>query len=99
VRDVVSDPRAQRLVEALARWAGSSRMDTVGGQVESEQVRDQLVRLGIDYIQGFIICKPEPIEKVLSELQPPHFSAKPAQAAIHERVGAAATMWLCRHPR
>jgi diguanylate cyclase (GGDEF)-like protein len=71
VRDVVSDPRAQRLVEALARWAGSSRMDTVGGQVESEQVREQLVRLGIDYIQGFIICKPEPIEKVLSELQPP----------------------------
>jgi diguanylate cyclase (GGDEF)-like protein len=71
VRDVVSDPRAQRLVEALARWAGSSRMDTVGGQVESEQVRDQLVRLGIDYIQGFIICKPEPIEKVLAELQQP----------------------------
>jgi len=71
VRDVVSDPRAQRLVEALARWAGSSRMDTVGGQVESEQVRDQLIRLGIDYIQGFIICRPEPIEQVLSELQQP----------------------------
>ena len=71
VRDVVSDARAQRLVEALARWAGASRMDTVGGQVESEQVRDQLVRLGIDYIQGFIICKPEPIEQVLSELQQP----------------------------
>jgi EAL domain-containing protein (putative c-di-GMP-specific phosphodiesterase class I)/GGDEF domain-containing protein len=71
VRDVVSDPRAQRLVEALTRWAGSSRMDTVGGQVESEQVRDQLIRLGVDYVQGFVICKPEPIEQVLSELQPP----------------------------
>lgn len=71
VRDVVSDARAQRLVEALARWAGSSRMDTVGGQVESEQVRDQLIRLGIDYIQGYIVCRPEPIDKVLSELQQP----------------------------
>lgn len=68
VRDVVSDARAQRLVEALARWAAASRMDIAGVQVESVEVRDWLQRLGVDYIQGFVICRPEPIESVLSGL-------------------------------
>jgi EAL domain-containing protein (putative c-di-GMP-specific phosphodiesterase class I)/GGDEF domain-containing protein len=68
VRDVVSDARAQRLIEALARWAAASRMDIAGVQVENEEVRDWLQRLGIDYIQGFVICRPEPIDNVLSGL-------------------------------
>ncbi len=71
VRDVASDARAQRLIEALARWAAASRMDIAGVQVESEEVRDWLERLGIDYVQGFVICRPEPIERVLSELPQP----------------------------
>ncbi|HSC06944.1 MAG TPA: EAL domain-containing protein, partial [Steroidobacteraceae bacterium] len=68
VRDVVSDARAQRLIEALARWAAASRMDIAGVQVENEEVRDWLQRLGIDYIQGFVICRPEPIDSVLNGL-------------------------------
>jgi EAL domain-containing protein (putative c-di-GMP-specific phosphodiesterase class I)/GGDEF domain-containing protein len=68
VRDVVSDARAQRLIEALARWAAASRMDIAGVQVESEEVREWLQKLGIDYIQGFVICRPEPIESVLKGL-------------------------------
>jgi EAL domain-containing protein (putative c-di-GMP-specific phosphodiesterase class I) len=64
----VSDARAQRLIEALARWAAASRMDIAGVQVENEEVRDWLQRLGIDYIQGFVICRPEPIDNVLSGL-------------------------------
>jgi EAL domain-containing protein (putative c-di-GMP-specific phosphodiesterase class I)/GGDEF domain-containing protein len=68
LKDVVKDVRAQRLVEALAQWATASRMDTVAAQVESEQVRDWLVQLGIDYIQGYVVSKPQPIEDVLNEL-------------------------------
>ncbi|HEY7377418.1 MAG TPA: GGDEF domain-containing protein [Steroidobacteraceae bacterium] len=68
LRDVVKDVRAQRLVEALAQWASASRMDTVASQVENEQVRDWLVQLGIDYIQGYVVSKPQPLEEVLDEL-------------------------------
>jgi len=68
LKDVVKDVRAQRLVEALAQWATASRMDTVAAQVETEQVRDWLVQLGIDYIQGYVVSKPQPIEEVLNEL-------------------------------
>ncbi len=71
LRDVVKDVRAQRLVEALAQWANASRMDTVAAQVETEQVRDWLVQLGIDYIQGYVISKPQPLEEVLNELLEP----------------------------
>lgn len=68
IRDVASDARAQRLIEALAQWAGTCRMDTVAEQVESEPVRERLAEFGIDYAQGFLICEPQPIERVLSEL-------------------------------
>ena len=68
LKDVVKDVRAQRLVEALAQWATASRMDTVAAQVETEQVRDWLVQLGIDYIQGYVVSKPQPIEEVLNEI-------------------------------
>jgi EAL domain-containing protein (putative c-di-GMP-specific phosphodiesterase class I) len=43
-------------------------MDIAGVQVENEEVRDWLQRLGIDYIQGFVICRPEPIDSVLNGL-------------------------------
>jgi EAL domain-containing protein (putative c-di-GMP-specific phosphodiesterase class I)/GGDEF domain-containing protein len=68
LKDVVKDVRAQRLVEALAQWANASRMDTVAAQVEDEQVRDWLVQLGVDYIQGYVVSQPQPIEDVLNEL-------------------------------
>lgn len=68
IRDVASDARAQRLVEALAQWAGACRMDTVAEHVESEPVRERLAEFGIDYAQGFLIGKPQPLERVLSEL-------------------------------
>jgi EAL domain-containing protein (putative c-di-GMP-specific phosphodiesterase class I)/GGDEF domain-containing protein len=68
LKDVVKDVRAQRLVEALAQWANASRMDTVAAQVEDEQVRDWLVQLGIDYIQGYVVSQPQPIEDVLNEV-------------------------------
>jgi EAL domain-containing protein (putative c-di-GMP-specific phosphodiesterase class I) len=43
-------------------------MDTVAAQVEDEQVRDWLVQLGVDYIQGYVVSQPQPIEDVLNEL-------------------------------
>jgi diguanylate cyclase (GGDEF)-like protein len=71
IRDVASDPRAQRLVETLAQWAGASRMDTVAGQVESEIVRARLADFGIDYAQGFALDEPAPFEEVLDEIISP----------------------------
>lgn len=72
IRDVATDTRAQRLVEALAQWASNSRMEVVAEQVESEAVRDRLARFGIDYIQGYVICEPQPLDQLLEELvQPP----------------------------
>ncbi len=68
IRDLADDPRAQRLVEALAQWAVASRMETVAEQVESELVRDKLARFGIDYVQGYVICEPRPFEDILEEL-------------------------------
>lgn len=71
IRDVADDARAQRLIEALAQWATASRMETIAEQVESELVRDRLARFGIDYVQGFAICEPQPFEQLLEELAQP----------------------------
>ncbi len=71
MRDLADDPRAQRLVEALAQWAANSRMEIIAEQVESELVRDKLARFGIDYVQGFVICEPRPFAELLEELAQP----------------------------
>ena len=68
IRDLADDPRAQRLVEALTQWANASRMETVAEQVESELVRDQLGRFGIDYVQGYLVGEPRPLALVLDDL-------------------------------
>lgn len=70
VRDLADDARAQRLVQALAHWATHSRMEVVAEQVESELVRDRLKRFGIDYVQGYVISEPQPLDKLLEELAP-----------------------------
>jgi len=76
IRDLADDARAQRLVEALAQWAASGRMEIIAEQVESELVRDKLARFGIDYVQGFVVCEPRPFADVLEELAQPESALK-----------------------
>ncbi|MEZ5497968.1 MAG: GGDEF domain-containing protein [Steroidobacteraceae bacterium] len=68
VRDVVRDPRSESMVQAIAALARSMSLVTVAEYVETEELRDRIASLGVDYGQGFAIGRPTPLTDVLADL-------------------------------
>ena len=68
VRDVLKDTRAESLVQTIAQLAHAMSLTTVAECVETDEIRQRITTLGVDYAQGFAIAKPEPLADVLAEL-------------------------------
>lgn len=68
VRDILKDVRSESMVRAIAQLARSMNIGTVAEYVETEEIRQRLALLGVDYGQGFAIGKPVPLVDVLLEL-------------------------------
>lgn len=51
------------------------KLETVAEYVETEEARELLVALGVDYAQGHLVGKPIPIDSVLADLTG-HFKAQ-----------------------
>jgi EAL domain-containing protein (putative c-di-GMP-specific phosphodiesterase class I) len=81
VRDILTDPRAESMVNAIAQLARSMSIATVAEYVETDEIRSRVAALGVDRGQGFAIARPALIESVLAELPvlaaalPVHFPA------------------------
>ena len=68
VRDVLRDPKAESTIEAIAQLARAMSLITVAEYVETEEIRNRIAQLGVDYGQGFAIGQPVPIGDVLEQL-------------------------------
>ncbi|MFI4867649.1 MAG: putative bifunctional diguanylate cyclase/phosphodiesterase [Steroidobacterales bacterium] len=68
VRDVLKDPRAESMVQAIAQLARSMSLTTVAEYVETDEIRTRITALGVDYGQGFAIGRPVPLVDVVAEL-------------------------------
>jgi len=68
IRDVLTDPRSQALVRALAQIADSLGLETVAEFVESEEVATRLRGLGVRLAQGYLYGRPRPLAQYLSPL-------------------------------
>jgi diguanylate cyclase (GGDEF)-like protein len=76
VRDILKDPRAESMVQAIAHLARAMHLTTVAEYVETEEIRLRVASLGVDYGQGFAIARPVPLAEVLAEL-PLYVAAEP----------------------
>ena len=68
VRDVLTNPRSESMVKAVAQLARAMGITTVAEYVETDDLRVRMANLGVDYGQGFAIGKPLPLEDVLQDL-------------------------------
>jgi diguanylate cyclase (GGDEF)-like protein len=73
VRDVLKDPRAESMVQAIAQLARSMGLTTVAEYVETDEISLRVAQLGVDYGQGFAIARPVPMADVIRDL--PSFAA------------------------
>lgn len=61
VRDILTDRADLAVVESVNRIAHSLGLETVAEFVESEGAATLLRTLGVDYLQGYFIHRPEPL--------------------------------------
>jgi EAL domain-containing protein (putative c-di-GMP-specific phosphodiesterase class I) len=81
VRDVLRDPKAESTIQAIAQLATAMQLTTVAEYVETDEIRQRIAQLGVDYAQGFAIGHPIPLGDVLEQL--PLYAA----AAGEEQTG------------
>jgi len=65
VRNILVDPLSRSIVDAINRIGHVMGIRTIAEFVESQEVAAALQTLGIDFVQGAGIHKPEPLERLL----------------------------------
>ena len=76
VKDIVTDKTSAAMVDAINKVGHTMNLLTIAEFVENDEIRDCLVDLGIDYIQGYSIGRPAPFADRLTGLK-----AKQAKAS------------------
>lgn len=61
VRDILDDPMDHAIVDAINKIGHVAGLKTIAEYVESDQIKQRLAELGIDYAQGFAIEHPSPL--------------------------------------
>lgn len=70
IRNIVDNSLDHQIVASICHLARMKKMLVVAEYVESEEIRETLMALGIDYLQGYLIGEPEPLA-LLSEKKAP----------------------------
>jgi diguanylate cyclase (GGDEF)-like protein len=68
VRDIMSDRNSRATIKAIVELAKGLGMETVAEYVETEQIAQEMRRLGVTYAQGYAYGKPEPLKELLQSL-------------------------------
>ncbi len=61
VGSLTNDPVDRSMVEAISKVAGALGIATIAERVESAAALERLTQLGIDFVQGFHLARPEPL--------------------------------------
>ena len=62
IRNLLTDRVDREMVKTISRVARLTRKKTVAESVENKETRRALLKIGVDYAQGYAIAKPQPIE-------------------------------------
>jgi EAL domain-containing protein (putative c-di-GMP-specific phosphodiesterase class I) len=68
IRDIVDDPLDDAAVRCFIDASRIVGALTVAEFVENEAIVKRLKELGVDYLQGYLIHRPEPFQRVLNSL-------------------------------
>ncbi|HKK05803.1 MAG TPA: EAL domain-containing protein [Gammaproteobacteria bacterium] len=61
VKDILNDDVDAAMVEAINRIAQVMGISTIAEFVETEAIRERLRALGVNYVQGYAVHRPEPL--------------------------------------
>jgi diguanylate cyclase/phosphodiesterase len=64
VRDITTDVADELIVKSICDLARVKNLTLVAEYVETEEQRELLYKLGVDYLQGYLLGKPRPIAEL-----------------------------------
>ena len=67
VKDIMQDKIDLAMVKSMHEIGEIMGMATIAEFVENDDIMQLLRTIGIDYVQGFGIAKPSPIEEIIDE--------------------------------
>ncbi|MFK3661573.1 EAL domain-containing protein [Scandinavium sp. NPDC088450] len=67
IMNLLSSSLDYQIVSSICHLARMKNMQVVAEYVETEEIREAALGLGIDYLQGFCIGKPEPLANLVAE--------------------------------
>lgn len=65
IKNLIDEPLDNAAVRCFVDVAKILNLETVAEFVDSPKILEQVKALGIDYAQGFLLHKPEPIDKII----------------------------------
>ena len=65
VRNMLADPLDLAMVRSINEVGQTMGMRTVAEYVETEEIRSALRDLGVDYVQGYAVGRPEPLDELV----------------------------------
>ncbi len=86
IRNIGTDPIDFAMVETIHRIGGIMGVHTVAESVENENVLAALALIGVDFVQGFHISQPMPLEQIKFTLQ-----RRPPPSTLKAVVGPGGT--------
>jgi diguanylate cyclase (GGDEF)-like protein/PAS domain S-box-containing protein len=70
IKDLVRSPVDRSIVQAVTSVAREMGIETVAEYVESREILDHLVPMGVTYGQGHAIARPQPLEHFMQQQNP-----------------------------
>ncbi|HEY3983068.1 EAL domain-containing protein [Cedecea sp.] len=64
VRDITSDVMDRLIVKSICKLAAAKPLTVVAEYVETEEQREILLQLGVQFLQGYLVGKPEPLQQL-----------------------------------
>ena len=62
VKDIIEDPVDCGRVESINQIGHLMGLMTIAEYVENDQIRERLAEIGVDYVQGFGVARPGPLD-------------------------------------
>jgi EAL domain-containing protein (putative c-di-GMP-specific phosphodiesterase class I) len=70
IRNILSSSLDYQIISSICQLARIKKMQIVAECVETEAIKDAVLALGIDYIQGHLISHPQPLDSLLNNKSP-----------------------------
>ena len=68
IQDITTNKRSEVAVKGIVQLARDFVLQTVGEHVETREQADFLKRIGVDFGQGYLFGRPEPLDDAMSAL-------------------------------